>query len=115
QDQLAALQAAAVVVPEQGPVRCQTNQRDRGGPETGRNETVVQVQRDEVRLPAAGESGQDCLPGGTWWGDEIDRPTRTEGQAVARLSMSAQVLIGKGSADGAEQVAARHGPPLGIH
>ena len=83
EDQVAAPQGAAVVVPQQVPVRRQGDQRHRCRPQAVRHRRVIEVEGHEVGPPAGGQPGQYVVPGVGVADGQVSVTAGVEGEAAA--------------------------------
>jgi hypothetical protein len=111
QHQLAlAHQGVAIPVEEQVPVGGQAHDGHGRRPEAGGDVGVVQVQREEVRLPAIGEAAANVVPGVGRTDGQVGAVGDVEGEALAPPAWAGQVAGGEVGGDGTVEVSQGHDP-----
>ena len=113
-DQVAVGQATTVIVPVPAPVGRQAEQRNRSGPQAGRNGPTGQSEGDEVRPPARRKPFNDLFPALVRFDDQVGRRDRIEGQAPPSLALRRQTVLRETGRNRAEQVATRHASPSAL-
>ena len=107
EDEVAAPQGAAVVMPKEVPVWREADQRRGRRPEAGRNGGVAEVKGDEVRSPAVGQTAADVVPGIDGRDGEVAIALCVEGdtKACGAVSLPVNGLAGQ---QGTEEVMQGH-------
>jgi hypothetical protein len=108
EDEVAAGQAAAVVVPEKRPIGGQTDDGHGGGPDRRGYRGVVQIEHDEVRTPAGREMLANVGPGVAEAQKDVCGFGVIESEAKAGVAGAGEVIGGESRCHRAEQVAAGH-------
>src|SRR5262249_23734462 len=108
EDKVAGRKTTAVVVPQQGAVRGQPDEGNRGRPQASGAAGVPQVRDDVITLPAFRKPRQDVRPRVAGPDGQVGVALRVEGQAGTGLALAVQVLFRESCRDGPKEVAQGH-------